>query len=44
MENNLLFIVNPKAGKGNISKKIPKIISNFSSQGYIVDTIYTKRK
>ena len=43
MENNLLFIVNPKAGKGNISKKIPKIISNFSSQGYIVDTIYTKR-
>lgn len=43
MEKNLLFIVNPKAGSGNIRKRIPKITNYFFNQGYSVDIIYTKK-
>lgn len=43
MNHNLLIIVNPKAGKGKVPKKIHKIANNFSKQGYIVDIIYTKK-
>ena len=42
MEKNMLLIVNPKAGKGTIDKKIPKIIRNFEKRGYQAKTIYTK--
>lgn len=42
MKNNILIIVNPNAGKGKVQKKIHKIASNFSRQGYLVDIIYTK--
>ena len=42
MEKNMLLIVNPKAGKGTIIKKLPKIIKNFEKSGYIAKTVYTK--
>jgi len=42
MEKNMLLIVNPKAGKGTIKKKLPKIIKNFEKKGYQAKTIYTK--
>ena len=42
MEKNMLLIVNPKAGKGTINKKIPKIIKNFEKRGYNAKTVYTK--
>lgn len=38
----MLLIVNPKAGKGTINKKIPKIINNFKKHGYYAKTVYTK--
>jgi diacylglycerol kinase (ATP) len=38
----LLLIVNPKAGKGNIKRKLPRIIKNFSDDGYFIETCYTK--
>ena len=40
----MLLIVNPKAGKGTIKKKIPKIIKNFEKKGYNIKTVYTKVK
>lgn len=43
MGKNILIIVNPNAGKGNVQKKIHKIASNFSKQNYLVDIIYTKK-
>lgn len=43
MEKDMLLIVNPKAGKGTIKKKIPKIIRNFEKRGYKSKTIYTKQ-
>jgi len=42
MKKNMLLIVNPKAGKGTINKKLPKIIKNFGKRGYNTETIYTK--
>lgn len=42
MEKKLLLIVNPKAGKGTIKKKLPKIIKNFEKRGYKAKTVYTK--
>ena len=42
MEKNMLLIVNPKAGKGTINKKLPKIIKNFEKRGYKAKTVYTK--
>lgn len=42
MKNNILIIVNPNAGKGKVQKRIHKIASNFSKQGYFVDIMYTK--
>lgn len=32
-KKKMLLIVNPKAGKGNIKRKLPKIIKNFSRAG-----------
>ena len=42
MEKNMLLIVNPKAGKGTIKKKLPKIIKNFEKKGYEAKIAYTK--
>lgn len=42
MQKNMLLIVNPKAGKGTINKKLPKIIKIFVKRGYKVTTEYTK--
>lgn len=42
MEKSMLLIVNPKAGKGTIKRKIPKIIKNFENRGYETETIYTR--
>ena len=42
MEKKMLLIVNPKAGKGTINKKLPRIIKNFGKRGYIAKTVYTK--
>ena len=38
----MLLIVNPKAGKGTINKKLPKITKNFEKRGYKVIIAYTK--
>lgn len=43
MNKSMLLIINPKAGKGRISKKIPKIIRNFEGKGYEIKTEYTQR-
>jgi YegS/Rv2252/BmrU family lipid kinase len=43
MKRKLLLIVNPNSGKGNISKKINKLIQNFEKLEYTIDTIYTKK-
>ena len=42
MEKEMLLIVNPKAGKGTISKKLPKIIKNFEKKGYKVEVVRTR--
>ncbi len=42
MKKNMLLIVNPKAGKGTINRKLPRIIKNFEKKGYNAETIYTK--
>ena len=42
MNENMLLIVNPKAGKGTIQRKLPKIVKNFEKRGYNAKTIYTK--
>ena len=42
MKKNMLLIVNSKAGKGTIKRKLPKIIKNFEKRGYDTKTIYTK--
>lgn len=42
MEKNMLLIVNPKAGKGTIKKRLPKIIKNFEKRGYETKTVCTK--
>ena len=43
MQKNMLLIVNPKAGKGTIKRKLPKIIKNFSDEGYFIETCYTRK-
>ena len=43
IKKNMLLIVNPKAGKGTIKKKLPKIIKNFQKRGYKAKTVYTKQ-
>lgn len=42
MEKSMLLIVNPRAGKGTIKRKLPKIIKNFEKRGYDTETIYTR--
>ena len=42
MKKNMLLIVNPKAGKGTIQRKLPKIIKNFEKRGYEAKTVYTE--
>lgn len=43
MKKKILFIVNPRAGKGTIKRKLPRIIKNFFKQGYDVETCYTEK-
>ena len=42
MKKNMLLIVNPRAGKGTINKKLPKIVKNFEKRGYNTKMVYTK--
>lgn len=44
MENKILLVVNPAAGNGNIEKDIDKIIENFQSSGFKVQTEYTVKE
>lgn len=43
MKKNLLLIINPNSGKGNVPKKINKIIYNFEKLNYKINTIYTEK-
>ena len=38
----MLLIVNPKAGKGTIKRKLPKIRKNFKKRGYNTKSAYTR--
>lgn len=40
---SMLLIVNPKAGKGTIKRKLPKIIKNFEKREFEAKTVYTKK-
>lgn len=42
--NEILMIVNPKAGKAKPNKYVPKIIQNFNDKGYKIDVKYTEIK
>lgn len=42
MKKNVLFIINPKAGKGKHKCKINQVIDNFKKIKYEVDIAYTK--
>ncbi len=43
MKKNLLLIINPNSGKGNVEKKINKLIHNFEKLNYKINTIYTEK-
>ena len=36
--------MNPRAGKGNIKKKIPQIVENFEKQGHTTKVVYTSKE
>lgn len=42
MNKKILLIANPRAGKGTIARKLPRIVKNFSKQGYEIETYYTE--
>lgn len=42
MGKSILLIINPNSGKGNMDKKINRIVQNFKKMGYMVNKIYTK--
>ena len=44
MKRKLLLIINPNSGKGNISKKVNKLIQNFEKMEYTIDTVYTEKE
>lgn len=44
MSKQVLLIVNPKAGKGDVQKRIPEIKEDFIKTGYNVDIINTQRR
>ena len=44
MNKQVLLIVNPKAGKGDVQKKIPEIKEDLIKTGYNVDIINTQRR
>ena len=44
MNKQVLLIVNPKAGKGDVQKRIPEIKEDLIKTGYNVDTINTQRR
>ena len=43
MKKEILLIVNPCSGKGNVSKYIPQICDNLEKQGYELEVIYTSK-
>ena len=43
MENQVLLIVNPNAGRGKVQKRIPKIKEDLIKTGYDVDIINTRK-
>lgn len=44
MSKQVLLIVNPKAGKGKVQKKIPEIRKDLIKTGYKVDIVNTQKK
>ena len=44
MSKQVLLIVNPNAGKGNVQKRIPEIKEDLIKTGYNVDIINTQRR
>lgn len=42
MKKKVLIIINPKAGKGKIQKKIPEILKNFPKDKYETKICYTR--
>lgn len=44
MSKQVLLIVNPKAGKGNVQKRIPEIKEDLVKTGYNVDIINTQKR
>lgn len=43
MKKEILLIVNPCSGKGNVSKYVPQICDNLEKQGYELEVIYTSK-
>ncbi len=43
MKKNLLLIINPNSGKGNVKKKIKKLIQNFEKLDYVINKVYTEK-
>lgn len=43
MKSNILFIINPNSGKGNVKRKIEKLMANFQEMGYFINAIYTEK-
>lgn len=44
MNKQVLLIINPNAGKGNVQRRIPYIKRDLENTGYDVDIVYTKKK
>ena len=44
MSKKVLLLVNPKAGKGKMQKRIPVIKKDIENTGYDVDIINTQKK
>ena len=44
MSKQVLLLVNPKAGKGNVQKRIPIIKKDMENIGYNVNIVYTQKR
>ena len=43
-KKRLLFILNPSAGKKKAKKALGEIIRLYKNDGYVVTTVFTKRR
>ena len=43
MKKNLLLIINPNSGKGNVKNNIKRLIKNFENLDYKINKVYTER-